>query len=97
MSGEGTKYDDGKIRWDLLPFASLDSVADVMTYGAGKYGDRNWEDDGLSAERLEAALGRHYSLHMQGEALDKESGRPHLAHVATCALMALWKRGKRNG
>ena len=88
---EGTKFDNGKKRWDLLPFGSIDAVASVLTFGAGKYGDRNWEDDGLTPQRIEAALGRHYSAHMQGEYDDQESGLPHLAHVACCALMALAK------
>ena len=88
---EGTKFDNGKKRWDLLPFGSIDAVASVLTFGAGKYGDRNWEDNALTPQRIEAALGRHYSAHMQGEYDDQESGLPHLAHVACCALMALAK------
>lgn len=74
-------------RYDLIPYDALDLVAEHFGRGADKYGARNWElgfDWGLS----EAALGRHFSGHMQGEALDEE-GNSHLAAVAWHALCLL--------
>lgn len=85
------KFDKQKNRWDLMPFRALDLVARIMTYGAQKYGDRNWES-GLSEEfatRQLAAAFRHLQSHMTGVKFDAESGLPHLAHAATDVLMAL--------
>lgn len=85
------KFDNQKNRWDLMPFRALDLVARIMTYGAQKYGDRNWES-GLSEEfatRQLAAAFRHLQSHMTGVKFDAESGLPHLAHAATDVLMAL--------
>ena len=41
LSSAGRKDDDGKPRWDLLPFAEAEEVVKVLTYGARRYGDHN--------------------------------------------------------
>ncbi len=80
------KFDDGKPRWDLLPFDALDEVAYVLAYGANKYAPRNWEK-GMSWGRLLAALLRHLSQWALGREFDAESGMHHLAHASCCVLM----------
>lgn len=87
MTG-GIKHDQGKIRTDLLPFDALEEVAQVLTFGAIKYGDRNWEN-GFNYGRLIGATLRHIFAFARGEDADKESGRSHLAHAACCILMLL--------
>ncbi len=85
---EGKKYDAGKPRLTLLPWAALTLVARVMGHGAEKYGDNNW----LLVEpkeRYEDALLRHYTAYKSGELIDPESGHSHLAHMATNALFVL--------
>jgi Domain of unknown function (DUF5664) len=93
MSDEGVKHDQGKLPYHLLPFDAVDDVVGVLQYGANKYGERNWEK-GMELERIEAAIGRHFSLHMQGELCDQESHLKHMAHIAANALfwLALHKR-----
>jgi hypothetical protein len=88
---EARKFDNQKNRWDLMPFRALDSVARIMTYGAQKYGDRNWENGTNPAfvMRQLAAAYRHLHSHMTGNKFDVESGLMHLAHAATDILMAL--------
>lgn len=88
MSEGALKFDAGKARWDLLPFAALDQVAKVMTFGASKYADRNWEK-GLAWGRLLGAAMRHLSAWSRGISIDPESNLPHLAHAAACVLMLL--------
>lgn len=93
----GVKYDGEKNRWDLFPYDVLDEVAGVLTDGAKKYRDRNWEV-GMRWGRPFAATHRHTSAWNQrdprhvivrdGITLDRESGRPALAH-AICELMFL--------
>ena len=85
QSVEGRKSDTGKLRFDLLPVRPLAEVARVYTIGAGKYGDRNWEN-GLTWGRVFAAMLRHAWKWWGGERYDLEDGQHHLASVAWCAL-----------
>ncbi len=85
---EGLKYDEGKLRYDLIPPSELAKLADVLTYGANKYGDNNWQKLEKGKDRYYAALMRHLELWRSGEEIDKESGRNHLSH-ALCNAMFL--------
>lgn len=87
-SAGGIKQDADKLRMDLLPPDAIESVAAVFTYGAAKYGDRNWEKGGRHG-RWMAAILRHCFAWMKGERNDQESGLPHLAHAACSILMLL--------
>ena len=40
---QAKKFDDGKLRLDLLPTESLKEVAKILQYGAEKYGENNWK------------------------------------------------------
>ena len=53
VSKEGLKHDQGKLRFDLIPPEALIELAKVLTYGASKYNDRNWEF-GMAYGRLYA-------------------------------------------
>ena len=90
----GIKHDQGKPRYELMPGATLNDIAAVFTYGASKYGDRNWER-GLSWGRLFGATMRHLWAWWGGEEKDPESGLGHLEHAAASILMlcASAKRG----
>lgn len=92
---EGVKFDNGKLRFDLIPPDALALLAAVLTYGAAKYEDRNWEL-GMDRARLRAARSRHENARLLGIQMDSETGLPHLAHEAACTMMelALWLRGK---
>lgn len=85
---EGKKFDQDKPRMDLLPMDALLEIAKVLTFGAKKYGDRNWEL-GIDPQRLRAAQMRHDAATELGELTDAESGLSHAAHKATDALMEL--------
>ena len=82
----GTKFDQGKIRMELLSPHSISGMASVFTFGAQKYGDRNWEK-GIQLSRLYGALQRHMSAFWMGEDLDPESGLSHLDHAQCCLHM----------
>ena len=92
----GIKFDEGKLRYDLLPPDSLQEIAEILTIGAAKYGDRNWEQ-GMSWSRVFAAAMRHLWAWWRGEGIDKEDGKSHLAHAACCVMFlqayALRQRG----
>lgn len=89
----GMKYDTGKLRWDLVP-PEFEEVVKVLTYGATKYDDRNWEL-GINYGRLIAAAQRHIWAWVRGERDDPETGIHHLAHAA-CDIMFLLTYEKRN-
>jgi hypothetical protein len=91
----GRKNDEGKLKYNLVPFDALDNVVRVFTNGASKYSDRNWEG-GFTWGRLSSAALRHISAWEQGNDLDEEWQLPHLAHAICCLLMllALTLRGK---
>ena len=78
---EGTKHDEEKVRFDLIPPRPLYELAEIYTYGARKYDDRNWER-GIKWGRIFAAIMRHLWKFWRGEWADPESGLPHLAHAA---------------
>lgn len=85
---KGTKFDGEKARWDLVPFAQLEQIVDVITYGSKKYDDDNWKK--VQAHRYSAALFRHLNAFMKGESHDEESGHLHLAHAGACLLFLMW-------
>ena len=87
----GLKYDQGKLRYDLIPFNVLDEIAKVYTAGAAKYGDNQWQSLDEFKKRYEGALLRHFSSYKKGEMKDEETDCYHLAQVAWNAFALLWK------
>ena len=88
---EGIKYDEGKVRYDLvMPECEL-LLAEVLTRGLDKYPAHNWQlvDDGEN--RYYSALRRHLEAWRMGELVDRESGLLHLAHAYACLHFLLWK------
>jgi hypothetical protein len=86
---DGAKHDTGKQRYDLIPAYALDKFVEVLTFGSKKYGDNNWRLVDSMDDRYFAALMRHMWAWKRGEAIDKESGLPHLAHAACCIMFLL--------
>lgn len=84
MSGEGKRFNEGKVRFDLAPAFAQEQYAKVLTMGAKKYGDRNWEK-GMGWSKVIASLNRHLEAIKRGEDFDIESGLLHSAHVMTNA------------
>jgi hypothetical protein len=84
----GHKFDFGKLRWDLIPYDSLEEIVKVYTHGAEKYTDHNWRK-GMKFSRLYAAIFRHLTASIRGEDIDKDSGLNHLSQVAWGCLTLL--------
>jgi hypothetical protein len=80
---EGVKFDAGKPRYELLPPELMEGVAEILTFGAKKYADRNWEL-GMHWSRPFGALMRHMWAWWGGEQVDKETGKSHLWHAGCC-------------
>ncbi len=84
----GWKADENKTRFDLIAPDCEKALAEVLTFGANKYDDRNWEK-GINFGRVYAALHRHLNSFWSRENLDDETGMLHLAHAYTCVHFLL--------
>src|SRR5690606_26725267 len=90
---EGRKDDQGKARIELVPPELVLAVAKVLTFGADKYTDRNWEG-GMKWSRVFGALMRHLWAWWGGSGpttksfafddIDTETGYSHLWHAGCC-------------
>jgi hypothetical protein len=89
-TGEARKSAESasKPRLELLPGAALEQIAEVLTFGANKYGAHNW-CRGARWGRYFAALLRHLFAWWRGEDLDPETGMSHLAHAGCCLLFLM--------
>lgn len=85
----GKKFDSGKPRLDLIPSEALEEIGKVLAMGAEKYGEANWAN-GISWQRIAAAMLRHIFAWLRGEDLDPESGLSHIAHVGANVVFLLW-------
>lgn len=94
---EGIKADDGKPRFDLLPWPALAACQRVFEHGGRKYAAWNYAR-GMAWLRLWNAAMRHLTAWALGEDNDPETGESHLTHAACSVLMLLTlvtlKRGK---
>lgn len=79
--GGGLRFNQGKLRYDLVEPRAHRDMVEVLTDGANKYFDRNWER-GLSWTSVLASLKRHIAAIESGEDRDPESKRLHIAHAA---------------
>lgn len=56
--GAQRESNDGRGRFDLLPYEAIEALAQWFEAGAGKYGDRNWEK-GISVKDCINRMIRH--------------------------------------
>lgn len=82
--GKGLRYNTGKLRYDLVHPEAHKRMVEILTKGAEKYAERNWEK-GMSWMSVVASLKRHLAAFEAGEDRDKESGLLHMDHVAANA------------
>jgi len=84
VRGTGLRYNSGKLRYDLVQGDAHKDMIEVLTMGANKYSDRNWEN-GMNWTTVIASMKRHIAAIERGEDYDPESGLLHVAHVQTNA------------
>jgi hypothetical protein len=77
----GRKDDEGKTHYAFLEPEFLAGVAQVLTFGAKKYGAYNYQK-GIEFERSYSAMMRHIEAYRMGEEMDPETGLCHLYHAA---------------
>jgi hypothetical protein len=89
------RYNEGKLKWSLVDFKSLEPLVRVMTYGTKKYAPRNWMK-GLNTEEILESLSRHLFALMSGEIIDPESGEEHIGHIMANAMFYKYHYEKQN-
>ena len=85
------KFDEGRVPMHLVPPAAIKAIAEVFAFGAEKYSPNNWRFDGDTTDhsRTYASVQRHLNSYWDGEDLDPESGKLHLAHALTQTIILL--------
>src|SRR5436853_840577 len=82
----GARRTDRKPRFDLIPFEFLESVAEVLTRGAARYGPYNWKH-GEKDFFLDAWS--HAFVHLQ-KFKEGDPSEDHLAHLACNTAFMIW-------
>ncbi len=83
LDSEETKalrYNEGKLKWSLVNFASLVPMVQVLTFGAAKYAPNNWKK-GLDRSEILESMMRHLTALIDGEETDPESKLSHIGHL----------------
>jgi hypothetical protein len=81
IDGGGLRYNEGKLRYDLVHPVGHEGMVKVLTAGAKKYKARNWER-GMSWTSVIASAKRHIAAFEAGEDYDAETGLLHIDHAA---------------
>jgi hypothetical protein len=82
VNNQEAKADAGKARLTLVPRRIIWDIAAIRMYGNQKYGDpENWRQ--VEVSRYRDAAFRHFLAYLDNpDAVDEESGLPHLWHLA---------------
>jgi len=87
----GTKYDQDKLQYSLIPSHALEQIAKNLTVGLKKYKERdNWKKVQGAEQRYLDALYRHLEAHRRGELYDTDSSVPDMLHMAAVAVNAMF-------
>lgn len=87
----GTKYDQDKLQYSLIPPYALEQIAKNLTVGLKKYKERNnWKKVEGAEQRYLDALYRHLEAHRRGEVFDPDSSVPDMPHLAAVAVNAMF-------
>ena len=84
---QALRYNEGKLKWSLVDWKSLEPMVRVLEMGAEKYAPFNWTK-GMPVTEVSESLLRHMFAYLDGEDTDPESGIEHLGHVM-CNVMFL--------
>lgn len=78
--GGGLRLNEGKTRYDLIHPKAIKGLANILTIGANKYAERNWER-GMKWSNVIASLKRHLAAIENGIDYDEETGQLHADHL----------------
>ena len=90
------RYNAGKPKFSLIIPRFMRYMACVLTMGAEKYDEYNWQKSCNTEHHNQFrdgcldSLQRHLNYWHEGDQYDEESGLPHMAHVAVNAMFIEW-------
>lgn len=85
---QALRYNQGKLKWSLIDWKSLEGLVRVLEMGAKKYAPYNWAK-GMPVTEVSESLLRHMFAFLEGEDRDKESLELHLSHVLCNAMFLI--------
>ena len=76
------RYNSDKLRWSLIPVDVMEELIAVAEMGAKKYGKDNWQQPPyMTRDDILDSLYRHIAARREGELVDSESNKQHMAHA----------------
>lgn len=87
------RYNDGKPKWSLVNFKSLEPMVKVLEFGALKYAPNNWKKE-MPLDEILNSMQRHLAALIDGEEFDKESGISHMGHIQCNAMFYNYHKNK---
>lgn len=92
--GDRKSRDEGKLKYSLVDYPSMQGMVRVLMFGAIKYQAFNWQQ-GMPFTELLESMQRHLAALMAGEEVDPESGEFHEDHIHCNAMFLTWMRKHR--
>lgn len=86
---QALRYNEGKLKWSLIDWKSLEPMVRVLEVGAEKYTPYNWQK-GMPVTQISESLLRHMFAFLDGENTDAESKIEHLGHVMSNAMFLIY-------
>lgn len=83
------RYGDLKVPGALVPASAVIYMGEAFAEGARKYGPYNWRDKAVESMTYLNAIWRHWAAVIDGEWIDPESGKPHLALLMASAAIII--------
>lgn len=74
------KEQNQKTRWDLLPWAPIAEIAEIITMGAPDHGEESWREE--TTNHHFAAAMRHMTEWRKGKKISDDYKKRHLLHAA---------------
>lgn len=77
---KGLRFNEGKLKYDLIHPIAEKGLVEVLTKGSIKYAPRNWEK-GMEWSKIISSLKRHLAAIENGEDYDEETNLLHADHL----------------
>lgn len=82
---KATRHNQGKLKWSVIDFKSLEPLVRVRTWGDNTYGSDNWKK-GMDKKEILESLMRHLVSLIDGELYDLQTNELHIGHIMANAM-----------
>lgn len=80
---------DKKIKVQYIPPSAIIALGEALGEGGVKYGPFNWRDKPVEALTYVGGMLRHLLAYIDGEDIDPEGNKPHLAGILANAAILI--------